>query len=389
MDSTVSAACGGGISCAVGATGGTLTLEMVGLPDPVTATEMGVTGGWSGQVSGGTLAVPARSPALAPGDGFELVMLQLVSGSKTAYLPVEYWAAPKLTGASFSSSGGKIHVSFDQPTSARGSISCALVVANLTGALFPCPAPAAFLFSSVCRYTCCATLCILVSHVRLLADVAETCLNSLDVVCERSIALMHAILVPGLGSNPKCDFSNTDGSLSVSLGFGASIMPGEVMTFIGGELALSTATVRSANGKSTAATRADANITRPLVKKSASPRITGPTMISDCDTAKLQAVSDSPRPVKTIWECINSPGLIATGEGVDGQLSIAGARLSPGTDYQFQATVTTFLGAISKSSVHVISSAAAGSAPPPILEISAPSPPIRAQNDQYFYALAT
>jgi hypothetical protein len=213
--------------------------------------------------------------------------------------------------------------------------------------------------------------------------------NSLGVLFESSSQLMHATLISGLGSNPKCGFSDTDGSLSVSLGFGASIMPGEVMTFIGGELALSTATVRSANGKSAPATRADANITRPFVEKQASPRITGPTMISDCDTANLQAVSDSPRPVITAWECINSPGLIAAGEGADGLLSISGARLSPGTDYKFQATVTTFLGAISKSSIHVISSAAAGSAPPPVLEILAPPPPIRAQDDQYFYALAS
>ena len=196
-------------------------------------------------------------------------------------------------------------------------------------------------------------------------------------------------LIAGLGSSPICGFSDTDGTLSVSLGFGASIMPGELITFIGGELALSTATVRSANGKSAPAMRANTNITRPLVEKPASPRITGPTMISDCDTAKLQALSDSPRPVKTTWECINSPGLIAEGEGANGQISISGARLAPGTDYKFQATVTTFLGATSKSSIHVISSAAAGSAPPPVLEILAPPPPIRAQDDQYFYALAS
>ena len=98
-------------------------------------------------------------------------------------------------------------------------------------------------------------------------------------------------------TNSKC-FWVSNSVLSIQVGVGATIVPGDALT-------LKSDTIKSANGVSSFSASIVAIVSPPVFLKTPSLSVSGVKYIDQCSPLSLQAFSDSPRPPDFSWRCVN------------------------------------------------------------------------------------
>ena len=185
--------------------------------------------------------------------------------------------------------------------------------------------------------------------------------------------------VSRLGSGPSCTWTERD-TLTISLGAGATLLPGDELGFIG-------LLLHSANGASSAAERSNATVRRPEYLQAPALRVVGANEIGVCDSAHIMAYVDSPRPLTFSWGSVSHPALDANlSSETSGHLELRGDALQSETTYVITGQGTTFLGAITDIFVHSLT---VRSSPSPILAINLPPSPYLRTATTWMNAQAT
>lgn len=168
-----------------------------------------------------------------------------------------------------------------------------------------------------------------------------------------------------LGEAPKCFVSGD--ALQVTLGGGATIMPGDGLRVVLPDL-------RSADSVSSPAGALRAIVDRPDAPTVPAITVMGPSGIGACDTATIEAAALSPRACTFKYSCTHDSMLDAWLKREDRTdlVLLPGSVLEPNAPYQVTVIATNFLGEASQPAVHSI---AALSPLPILLQIQVPLPP--------------
>jgi len=158
--------------------------------------------------------------------------------------------------------------------------------------------------------------------------------------CGAGVAECAALLTPlaPLGAAPACTWARRD-LLTVQLGAGATLLPGDNLTVWGGAL-----TARG--GASGAVGNVTVAVARPAFVAAPALRVVGPGEIGACDVARLVATTESARPLSFVWDVLGHPALSANLSNETGpELALRGAALERDVKYTLSVRGLTFLGA--------------------------------------------
>ena len=151
--------------------------------------------------------------------------------------------------------------------------------------------------------------------------------------------ILRPDLVAALGDAPRCLWV-TDEALSVYLGAGATVMPGDLV-------ALRPGVLRSANRLSRPS-NASAVIAAPPVLQALLVSLSGPATVDPCSDLTVAAHAPSPRPLSFAWRALNDDGLAAALAGLTGPTlylpSGTPDLATPGKSYLIGVRATSFLG---------------------------------------------
>jgi len=179
-----------------------------------------------------------------------------------------------------------------------------------------------------------------------------------------ALALAPASL-PSLGAAPRCSW-RSDAVLSVTLDAGASVMPGDTVTFLPGA-------VRSKNGLSLPSA-ASARVDAPPFPVAPSLSVSGTDSVDPCSELVVNARASSPRALAFSWRAIDDDALQIVLSGLTSStlwLAPGTAELTtPGKTYWVAVRATNFLGAASEEVMFAFTKL---TTPAPQLTFSPPS----------------
>jgi hypothetical protein len=168
-----------------------------------------------------------------------------------------------------------------------------------------------------------------------------------------------------LGARPRCSWTSTS-TLAVTLGTGATLLPGNVLVFEA-SLADSSGTLIAPQNQSVVVKAPP----QPML-----PRVTiaGPDAVAACDTAVLTASATLAQGATFLWACTGDSAINALLQNQTNgpAASIPGAMLAPGRSYFVSVRVRNRFGDLSDAFVRPVTLAPA---PSILLSIILPSPP--------------
>lgn len=242
---------------------------------------------------------PPSCPSCTAGPTTVDLVVAERGGARRVSTPMTFWASPSIVSASFHTSGSQVIIIFDQPTDRAGMMpgdeECGSVI-------------------------------------------APECLSAL--------------------ASPLCVWTS-DTELAVTLGPGATVLPGHTIGVLG---------VRSANGVS-AESQAEATVSRPLVPRAPVVTLWGTTTVDRCtDVSVAASSSTSSRPLTYSWSS-SDPTIAASLVGYTGATpSISVPEFDK--EYTLMVTGRDFMGAESSVQSLVITKM---SSPVPQLSFLPPS----------------
>jgi hypothetical protein len=183
-----------------------------------------------------------------------------------------------------------------------------------------------------------------------------------------------------LGSSHSCVWTDSR-TLSMVLGVGAQLMPGDTLTLTGANFS-----VRTMDGASDATGPVVVEVRTPKVPAAPDVRLNGPSVIGSCDTANLVAEAPAARPLTYVWGCVNDPRLnLLLADFSQRSIQVPGTSLSSGKEYQIWVQAESFLGGLSQKVYVTLTSV---SLPPPIVSMILPAAPVYSSSELFFSSSA-
>ena len=253
------------------------------------------------------LLVP-RAPQLAAGPsnpGFITLESSISAAARPhpvqVSVPVSFRRSPRLLSAIFSSSFGRVSLTFDQETNTPQ---------------LPCAA----------------------------------------------LLKVHGLL---LGAEPMCGWSSP-ATLTIVLGFGATLLPGDIVTVI--------SSLSDNKAQLVPATNQTSVVASPPVPLLPSVAITGPDSVSACDIAQLSASVSTAPGATYVWGCENDRDLDSelSNQTAGPTVTIKGTQLMAGKSYFISVQARSRFGTLSNLAFRTL---VLSDSPQPLVSIKLPPPP--------------
>jgi hypothetical protein len=191
-----------------------------------------------------------------------------------------------------------------------------------------------------------------------------------------SMLLRHDVLGQLLGAEPGCGWSSQM-NLIVTLGFGATIMPGDILALAIG--------LSDSAGELVPALNQSAVVAAPQIPLLPSVSFTGPDTVSKCDAAKLTAVASTAPGATFVWGCENDNGLDAliANQTVGPTVKIQGYQLAAGKSYFISVRARSRFGIVSSPAFRTLMRTESAQ---PLVTIKMPAPPYLRSSTMYLEA---